>query len=66
MNAKGEIEPLSKLAFPDVAIITNISTAHLSSFNFLKEIAEEKASICRGLKNSGLLIYPLIVNFVIY
>ena len=63
MNAKGEIEPLSKLAFPDVAIITNISTAHLSSFNFLKEIAEEKASICRGLKNSGLLIYPADSEF---
>ncbi len=59
MNAKGEIEPLSKLASPDVAIITNISTAHLASFKCLKEIAREKASICLGLKKSGLLIYSV-------
>ena len=52
MNAKGEIEPLSKLASPDTAIITNISTAHLASFNCLKEIAKEKANICIGLKNN--------------
>ncbi|MFL2812878.1 MAG: UDP-N-acetylmuramoyl-tripeptide--D-alanyl-D-alanine ligase [Paracoccaceae bacterium] len=63
MNAKGEIEPLSKLASPDIAIITNISTAHLASFNCLREIAQEKASICEGLKKNGLLIYPIDNDF---
>ena len=63
MNAKGEIEPLSKLASPDTAIITNISTAHLASFNCLKEIAMEKANICSGLKKGGLLIYPVDNEF---
>ena len=32
MNSKGEIETLSKLVAPDVAVITNISAAHLASF----------------------------------
>ena len=56
MNSKGEIEPLSKLVAPDVAVITNISAAHLASFKNLREIAYEKASICFGLKKNGLLI----------
>ena len=42
MNAKGEIEPLSKLASPDTAIITNISTAHLASFNVSKKLQWKK------------------------
>ena len=56
MNSKGEIEPLSKLVAPDVAVITNISAAHLASFKNLREIAYEKASICFGLKKNGLLM----------
>ena len=71
MNSKGEIEPLSKLVAPDVAIITNISAAHLASFKNLREIAYEKASICFGLKKNGLLIFSvdnkfqeLVNNFV--
>ena len=71
MNSIGEIEPLSKLVAPDVAVITNISAAHLASFKNLREIAYEKASICFGLKKNGLLIfsvdnkfYELVNNFV--
>mgnify|MGYP001170518252 CR=1 FL=1 len=58
MNSRGEIEPLSKLASPDIGIITNISPAHLASFNSLEGIAEEKAMICSGLASNGILIYP--------
>ena len=72
MNSKGEIETLSKLVAPDVAVITNISAAHLASFKNPKEIAYEKASICFGLKKNGLLIfsvdnkyYDLVNNFVL-
>ena len=71
MNSKGEIEPLSKLVAPDVAVITNISASHLASFKNLREIAYEKASICFGLKKNGSLIfsvdnkfYELVNNFV--
>ena len=71
MNSKGEIAPLSKLASPDTAIITNISAAHMKSFKNLQEIAQEKASICLGIKKKGLLIfsidnsfYELIINLV--
>ena len=72
MNSKGEIKPLSKLASPNIAIITNISIAHLASFNNVEEIAHEKATICLGLQKNGLLIYStdnhfqdLIKSFII-
>ena len=58
MNSAGEIEPLSKMTAPDVAIITNISSAHLAAFGDLAAIAREKSMICSGLVESGLLISP--------
>ena len=59
MNSKGEIGPLSKLAAPDIGIITNISSAHLASFDNIEGITQEKAMICSGLVKGGLLLYPI-------
>ena len=59
MNSKGEIGPLSKLAAPDIGIITNISSAHLASFDNIEGIAQEKAMICSGLVKGGILFYPV-------
>ncbi len=55
-NKTGEISYLSKIACPDIALITNIYTAHLAGFGFLDAIVKEKASIAVGLKKDGLLI----------
>ncbi len=55
-NKTGEIPYLSKIACPDIALITNIYPAHLAGFGFLDAIVKEKASIVDGLKNDGLLI----------
>ena len=58
MNSKGEIGPLSKVAAPDIGIITNISYAHLAAFDSIEGITQEKAMICSGLVKGGLLLYP--------
>ena len=57
MNHPGEIEPLARLARPDVALITTIAPAHLEAFASLEAIAEEKASIFKGLSPGGTAIF---------
>ncbi len=64
MSGREEIETLSSIAQPDVAIITNIGESHLLQLGSRKEIARAKLEIVSGLKSGGLLIYngdePLI------
>ncbi|KAA0544585.1 UDP-N-acetylmuramoyl-tripeptide--D-alanyl-D-alanine ligase [Bacillus sp. BGMRC 2118] len=57
MSSRGEIELLSNLAEPDVAIITNIGEAHLQDLGSREEIAEAKLEITAGLKDNGTLVY---------
>ncbi|QYX58204.1 UDP-N-acetylmuramoyl-tripeptide--D-alanyl-D-alanine ligase [Roseovarius sp. SCSIO 43702] len=56
MNAPGEIAPLSRLARPDVALVTTIAPAHLEAFGHIDGIAREKASIFEGLAEDGTAI----------
>lgn len=58
MNKPGEIEPLSRLVEPDVAVITTIAESHIGHFESLEQIAAEKAEIFSGLKTGG----PVILN----
>ena len=53
MNHAGEIEPLSRLARPHVAIITTIAPVHLEFFGSLAKIADAKAEIFLGLEPGG-------------
>ncbi|APH06580.1 UDP-N-acetylmuramoyl-tripeptide--D-alanyl-D-alanine ligase [Bacillus weihaiensis] len=57
MSGKGEIELLSKIGEPDVALITNIGEAHLQDLGSREAIAEAKLEITSGLKKDGLFIY---------
>jgi UDP-N-acetylmuramoyl-tripeptide--D-alanyl-D-alanine ligase len=56
MNHAGEIEPLSRLARPHVAIITTIAPVHLEFFGTLAKIADAKAEIFLGLEGDGVAI----------
>lgn len=56
MNHKGEIDFLSRLARPDVAIITNVEAVHLEFFESVTGIAEAKAEIFHGMKEGGFAI----------
>ncbi|MCJ7842184.1 UDP-N-acetylmuramoyl-tripeptide--D-alanyl-D-alanine ligase [Lederbergia sp. NSJ-179] len=58
MSSKGEISLLSKIAEPDVAIITNIGEAHLQDLGSREAISEAKFEITDGLSQNGLLIIP--------
>ncbi|MFB7302492.1 UDP-N-acetylmuramoyl-tripeptide--D-alanyl-D-alanine ligase [Heyndrickxia sporothermodurans] len=57
MSARGEIEFLTKMAKPDIAIITNIGEAHLQDLGSREGIAEAKLEITKGLSKDGLFIY---------
>lgn len=58
MSGKGEISLLTKLARPDIAIITNIGEAHMQDLGSRAAIADAKLEIVEGLRMGGLLIYP--------
>jgi UDP-N-acetylmuramoyl-tripeptide--D-alanyl-D-alanine ligase len=64
MSNRGEIQFLSELAEPEIAIITNIGEAHLLQLGTREEIARAKTEIVAGLQTGGTLIYngddPLI------
>jgi len=55
-NHPGEIGYLTRIAGPDIAVITNVSPAHLEGFGNLETIIEEKLSIAEGLSQDGILI----------
>jgi UDP-N-acetylmuramoyl-tripeptide--D-alanyl-D-alanine ligase len=55
-NHPGEIAELTRIALPDVAVVTNAHPAHLEGFGDLATIVREKLSICEGLRNDGVFI----------
>lgn len=57
MSSLGEIELLSNIASPDVAIITNIGNAHLEELKTRDNIIKAKLEIVKGLKPNGLFVY---------
>ncbi|WP_203364471.1 UDP-N-acetylmuramoyl-tripeptide--D-alanyl-D-alanine ligase [Bacillus sp. REN10] len=57
MSGKGEIDLLTKLASPDVAVITNIGESHLQDLGSREAISEAKMEIINGLSEEGCLIY---------
>ena len=58
MNHPGEIAPLSRMARPDVVVITTVAPAHLEAFDSIEGIAHEKASIIEGLEPGGVAVLP--------
>ncbi len=50
-NHPGEIAPLTRIAQPDVALVTNAHPAHLEGFGDLATIVREKLSIAEGLSH---------------
>jgi UDP-N-acetylmuramoyl-tripeptide--D-alanyl-D-alanine ligase len=56
MNHAGEIEPLTKLVRPHVAIITTIAPVHLEFFPSIEGIADAKAEIFLGLEPGGAAV----------
>ncbi|WP_043362278.1 UDP-N-acetylmuramoyl-tripeptide--D-alanyl-D-alanine ligase [Belnapia sp. F-4-1] len=58
MNNPGEIAPLTRLARPHVAMVTNVGAAHIGHLGSLEAIAREKGSIALGLEPDGVAVLP--------
>jgi len=56
MNHFNEIKPLSKLARPHLAIITNVGPVHIEFFKNEEEIALAKSEIFAGLNEDGIAL----------
>lgn len=55
-NHVGEIDYLTKIARPDVALVNNAGPAHLEGFGSLENIAKTKAEIYNGLSDNGIAV----------
>jgi UDP-N-acetylmuramoyl-tripeptide--D-alanyl-D-alanine ligase len=56
MNHAGEIEPLTKLVRPHVAIITTVEPVHLEFFPSIEGIADAKSEIFLGVEPDGTAV----------
>ncbi len=56
MSDFGEIERMSLVAEPDIAVITNIGTSHMEALGDRRGICRAKLEILCGLKKGGYLI----------
>ncbi len=56
MSNLGEIERLSQIAKPDIAVVTNIGTSHLASLGTRENICRAKMEITAGMKKDGVLL----------
>ncbi len=56
MRGRGQIAYLTKIAQPDLGIITNIGTSHLELLKSRTAIFEAKMELCAGLSDTGTLL----------
>jgi murE/murF fusion protein len=58
MRGAGQIEYLTRIAEPDVAVVVNAGTAHVELLGSTDAIAAAKAEIWRGLRPGGVIVRP--------
>ncbi len=56
-NHAGEIDYLSHIAAPDVALLLNAGRAHLEGFGSVEGVARAKAEIINGLVENGVFVF---------
>lgn len=57
MDRPGQLDFLSQMVAPDMAVITMIGEAHIEFFGTRAKIADAKLEITHGLKEDGFFIY---------
>ncbi|MGV6858856.1 MAG: UDP-N-acetylmuramoyl-tripeptide--D-alanyl-D-alanine ligase [bacterium] len=55
-NHAGEIDYLSHIARPDIALVNNAGPAHLEGFGSIEGVARAKAEIYSGLRDNGIAV----------
>ncbi|MDR1252309.1 MAG: UDP-N-acetylmuramoyl-tripeptide--D-alanyl-D-alanine ligase [Treponema sp.] len=58
MNRRGEIAELAAVLKPDIALITNIGSAHIGILGSKQAIAEEKKNIFSRFAGNGIALIP--------
>ena len=56
MRARGEISVLTQIAEPNVAVITNVGTAHIGRLGSEQAIAEAKCELLAELPSTGIAV----------
>jgi UDP-N-acetylmuramoyl-tripeptide--D-alanyl-D-alanine ligase len=56
MNSAGEVRALTRIASPDIAVITNVNPVHLEFFQSVEDIAMAKKEILEGTKSGGAAV----------
>jgi len=56
MNHPGEIDYLTRIACPDVALVNNAASAHLAGLGTVEAVALAKGEIFAGLKPQGVAV----------
>lgn len=56
MRAAGEIALLTRIARPDIAVITNVGTAHIGRLGSEQAIADAKCELLQELPESGVAV----------
>jgi len=64
MRGLGQIERLSWVAEPDIAVITNVGQAHIGILGSRENIAKAKTEITSNLKSDGVVIIPFGDNLL--
>jgi UDP-N-acetylmuramoyl-tripeptide--D-alanyl-D-alanine ligase len=59
MRGPGQIAELTRIAEPDVGVITNIGPVHLELLGTLEAIAAAKAELIDGLPSTGTIVIPI-------
>ncbi len=62
INHRGEMERLSRALAPDLAVLTNVGTAHVGHFADARELLLEKMKITAGIKAGGRLLLADTIN----
>jgi len=57
MNHAGEIDYLTRLARPDVAVVNNALSAHIGFLGSIENIARAKGEIFNGLSSAGIAVF---------
>jgi len=57
MNHAGEIDYLTRLARPDVAVVNNALSAHIGFLGSIENIARAKGEIFNGLSDAGIAVF---------
>ncbi len=63
-NHAGEISELTKLAKPNIGVITNIGPAHLEGFGSLEGVANAKAELYQNLSATGVAVVNADEHYV--